>query len=93
MDTEQLTEERGKQYGSPLKHFHCTQSMYDEWLMARGLSVADELPQDIEHGIKHSVYLILDKLARASEDPTHLDNWKDIQGYAACALGILEGEE
>ena len=92
MSTE-LTDERGKRYGKPLKHFHCTQSMYAEWMRSRIQTKSGPVRNDVANGVNHAVYMIIDKLARASEDPTHIDNWRDIQGYAECAIMILEGKD
>lgn len=85
----EITTERGKNYGHPIKHFNCTQSMYSAWCVARNQSNIS-LPQDKENGIRHGVYMILDKLARMSENPTHKDNIDDIQGYARCIQMILD---
>lgn len=91
IETKSLTDERGKHYGHPAKHFSCTQGMYNEWLGRRidamkGKPLADGM---IEDALRHSVYMILDKLSRAANNPMHQDNFDDIQGYARCAKMIL----
>jgi hypothetical protein len=85
----ELTDERGKNYGHPIKHFACTQAMYIAWCKSRGESDV-ELPPDQEAGVYHGVYMILDKLARMSENPNHRDNLDDIQGYAKCIGMVLD---
>jgi hypothetical protein len=86
---EQITTERGKNYGHPIKHFACTQSMYMDWVFARSQSEI-KLPPQKEAGLRHGVYMILDKLARMSENPLHSDNIDDIQGYAKCIQMVLD---
>lgn len=71
MSTE-LTDARGERYGTPLKHFNCTQSMYAEWVRSRIQTNSGPLRNDVANGVNHAVYMIIDKLARASEDPTHI---------------------
>ncbi len=85
----EITTERGKNYGHPIKHFYCTQTMYEDWLRARGQSQVRLCPEK-EIAIRHGVYMILDKLARMSENPNHKDNIDDIQGYARCIQMILD---
>jgi hypothetical protein len=85
----ELTDERGKNYGHPIKHFACTQSMYAAWCESRGQSDV-LLTKDKEYGVHHGVYMILDKLARMSENPNHRDNLDDIQGYAKCIGMVLD---
>jgi hypothetical protein len=84
-----ITTERGKNYGHPIKHFACTQAMYDAWCESRGESEI-HLATDKEYGVHHGVYMILDKLARMSENPNHRDNLDDIQGYAKCIGMVLD---
>lgn len=85
----EITTERGKNYGHPRKHFLCTQTMYMAWCESR--EKAEQL-DDIEKELafRHGVYMILDKLARMSENPMHKDNIDDIQGYARCVWMVLE---
>jgi hypothetical protein len=87
-----LIEDRGKNYGHPLKHFRCTREMMNVW--EEGVASGDEdswdgLSPDQARAVFHGAYMILDKLARASENPAHMDNWDDIQGYAECVKMIL----
>jgi len=83
----ELTDERGKNYGHPIKHFSCTQELYMDWINAR-IQSDIKLPASKEAGLRHGVYMILDKLARMSENPNHRDNLDDIQGYAKC-IGMV----
>jgi hypothetical protein len=91
-----ITDERGKRYGHPLDHFPTTRGMSEAWLVARYNALGGNgFRLDIapEQAIRHCVYMICDKLARAANDPTHVDNWDDIAGYAACAKMVLEGKQ
>ena len=90
-NVKEITEERGKNYGHPIKHFYCTQTMYHYWLQAREQS-SQNLGLKKETAIRHGVYMILDKLARLSENAEHRDNLDDIAGYAKCIGMILDKE-
>ncbi len=87
-----ITTERGINYGHPIKHFYCTNRMYETWQDARNKS-ALMLDEPHEAAIRHGVYMILDKLARLSENPQHRDNLDDIQGYAKCIGMVLDWNE
>ena len=85
MKTVDLTTERGKNYGHPKHQFCCVEDMYDSWCERRAGANKDKIiDYDTEHPLRHAVYMILTKLSRAAENPLHMDNWDDIQGYAEC---------
>ena len=93
-DTKALTDERGKHYGNPLDHFSTTQHLWAAWRYRRTqvFDLKDMENSDMERrelAFRHAVYMICDKLARAANDPMHVDNWRDIQGYSACAMMVL----
>ncbi len=79
--TKDLTDDRGSNYGHPYDHFQCTQSMFAVWQDRR--MYGKNLPPPMEKCLHHIVYFILDKLTRAAENPCHMDNFEDIQGYAS----------
>lgn len=95
-NTEQLTKDRGANYGHPRAHFPLTQGLYVTWKAARYRQIdqgAPELDATEEACLRHGVYMICDKLARAATNPKHVDNWDDIAGYSLCikrALGLAE---
>ena len=82
-----MTDERGANYGHPYDHFNCTQDMYHTWMERRR---GGEYPEDTELCLNHIVYMICDKLARAAENPLHMDNFDDIQGYASLWAKCVE---
>lgn len=86
-----ILKERGANYGPPIYHFSCTRDMYDVWEDRR--VIADPPCGAKEAALRHGVYMILDKLARAAENPKHMDNWDDIKGYAECIKKVLEDKE
>lgn len=86
-DTKQLTTERGENYGPPINHFTCTQSMYKAWCENR--NNYEKIP-DKELAIRHGIYMICDKLARMAKNPYHRDNLDDIAGYARCIAMVLD---
>jgi hypothetical protein len=60
-----------------------------------GMALMPILPQVFAFMQKHPKYvfswvLIFNKLLRALVDPTVLDHWKDIQGYAQLIIDDLE---
>jgi hypothetical protein len=94
--TKDITAERGKNYGHPLDHFPVTVSMFGYWEEARKKAMvkgAELLRRDEELALRHAVYMICDKLARAATNPMHADNWDDIQGYARTAKMALGLEQ
>lgn len=48
--------------------------------------------RDIPPRLKHAMYMVLVKIARLLNSPTHEDSWVDISGYALTALKVLEKE-
>jgi hypothetical protein len=91
-ETKKLTDSRGGQYGHPNKHFPTTQGMYKIWIERRldaETNADSTLPKDQLLAVNHAAYMILDKLARAANNPMLADNWDDIQGYARCAKMVL----
>jgi len=89
-DVSKLTTDRGALYGRAYDHFRCTQGMFDEWLTRYQETAIDD---DLGKCLKHITYMILDKLARAANDPTHMDNFDDIQGYASLWKKCVEAHE
>lgn len=53
------------------------------------LTPVDTLAQPV---IKHALHMIVTKLARARVCPTHVDNWRDIAGYATLVQKHLESK-
>lgn len=94
----EITTERGANYGKPIDHFSNTDKLNEAWrsYRNRNRSRQDErllIGCEKECALHHGVYMIIDKLVRAAENPMHADNWDDIQGYARCikdALGLNE---
>ncbi len=82
--------ERDSKYGDARSHFNCTKGMYERWInrSERIGIIFDKVER--RRMLEHVVYMICDKLARASHDPTHLDNWEDIAGYATLMKRELE---
>ena len=73
-----ISGERDKHYGSPEDSFSQIAVFWTNYLhtLVTTTDVAN--------------MMILLKMARAMNDPTHEDNWVDIAGYAACAGEINE---
>ena len=78
IDLEGTLKERGGNYGDAMEHFNTTKNMYN--VFKKRLGSMDDVRMC--NMVEHVAYMICDKLARASHNPYHLDNWRDIQGYA-----------
>ena len=65
--------ERAKAYGPYDKNAERVSLLWNTYLNGRAIQ-----PEDV------AALLILLKLARLGEDPTHTDTWVDIAGYAGC---------
>lgn len=91
-DYKEILESRGNNYGPAKEHFHCTLGMFNAWLARYGKThlVTDTPEQSM---LLHVVYMICDKLARASHDESLVDNMKDIQGYAELWIKEIEQGE
>jgi hypothetical protein len=91
-----ITAERGERYGDPRKHFVCTNDLASRWA-ARHEEAMNAKGTSLEHdhgaALHHCIYFIMDKLTRSAEDPYHVDNWDDIEGYVRCLKLCLFGEK
>ena len=81
---EQLTEERGSVYGPPIMNHTATADLFFEYLKRRYAGL--DLTLD---ALDVCAFNILQKLSRLGETPDHEDSWRDIAGYAANALEII----
>lgn len=72
--------DREKTYGHPSKNLECIATMWEAYLLSRGL--LDENGDGIR-AEDVAVMMVLLKAARLGNDPTHHDSLVDICGYAA----------
>lgn len=71
--------DREKTYGHPAKNLNTIASMWNSYLLARGNEDGG-----VEINAKDvAALMMLVKVARFANDPTHRDNLVDICGYAA----------
>jgi hypothetical protein len=68
---------RDVEYGSPENNFGRIADYWNDYLNHRNISAVVK-PHDV------AILLGLVKIARLVNSPTHLDNWIDLAGYAAC---------
>lgn len=68
-------------YGDAEDNFQTIATLWETYLKATGCDVVIN-SKDV------AMMMILLKVARAAAPGTHLDNYIDISGYAACAYGI-----
>lgn len=79
--------ERGSRYGSFADHAEIAQHLQCVMRGAHGKTGWDYLAPDM----RQALTVIADKIARIlNGDPTYLDNWHDIQGYARLVEARLE---
>jgi hypothetical protein len=72
--------ERGARYGSFFDHALIAQSMQQ---LMRGTDAIKTGWDGLSPDMQQALTVIADKVARIlNGDPTYLDNWHDIQGYA-----------
>ena len=78
--------DREKTYGHPSKNLNTIATMWNAYLMAAGGAIHNEHGGDVvaELNAKDvAAMMMLVKVARFANDPTHRDNLVDICGYAA----------
>ncbi len=85
----ELVAERQSNYGHPKQNFDCIAGMMEVYWARR----AEAAPDDPFTDIDIAAFNILQKLSRIAQTPNHLDSWRDIEGYARCAIQCLEETE
>jgi len=82
-DVKQIVEGRGQNYGTPEDNFGLIGAFWNLFDKAAGAAGHDtNSPTAV--GLK----MALLKIARATTQPDHIDNYYDLAGYAAC-VGIM----
>lgn len=76
--------DRGLNYGRPEDNFKRIAGLWNIYLRDRYGVVAVIEPIDV------ASMMVLMKVARLENTPTHLDSWTDIAGYAACGAELAE---
>ena len=87
---EEITTERGSNYGHPIDQFSTTGKMFKAWSERR--SGGQEIPQELHFVLNHIAYMVIDKLVRLAENPNLQDGYDDIQGYASLWVRCQEEE-
>lgn len=85
---EEIIIERGANYGHPYDHFQSIANLFAEWSKRR--ASGKTCGTNLDKCLSHIVYMIFDKLTRAAENPMHMDNFDDIQGYASLWAKCIE---
>lgn len=67
--------DREQTYGDPGKNLRTIADLWDSWLLARGYSGPGLTTDDV------AALMVLLKIARLANDPTHLDSATDACGY------------
>lgn len=85
-DIQEILNERGKRYGKFSDHADCTQSLKNT--LARFMKGA------CTYSEQEALDMICHKLGRiACGDPSYIDSWVDIAGYATLIVNELKEEE
>jgi hypothetical protein len=74
--------DRGLNYGKPEDNFERIARLWTQHLRNRDQEDVVVTAADV------ATMMVLLKIARLQNDPTHLDSWVDIAGYAACGAEI-----
>lgn len=72
--------DRDEKYGKPENNFRQIAALWNAYLDGKSNISIDDVAN----------MMILLKLARAKQNPDHLDNFVDIAGYAACNYDIIK---
>lgn len=91
---DEVLKERGNRYGSYADNAEFTETvrkMVDAYLSQNQRVVLGSITPEQMNIIKHSLTLIMMKIARVIQgDPLHMDNLVDIEGYARIMRENLE---
>jgi hypothetical protein len=66
--------------------------MYDRWRQRMEESPIP-VPEAVEKCANHTTYMVCTKLSRAAHNTLHVDDWRDIMGFAKCMIDCLEEHE
>jgi hypothetical protein len=73
-----VLQDRNASYGSPENNFSRVAKLWTVYFDR------EFEPHDV------AIMLALLKVARLSENPTHMDSWVDLAGYAVCGAEVAE---
>lgn len=99
MNVDELTEEKGNDYGHPWEDFLCVQEMATALKQHRRKEPAQ--PSDLgdlscspyDACVDHVLYMLLVKIARLAHSPRRRDTMHDIAGYAKTLEMCLDRDE
>lgn len=77
--------DRGLNYGKPEDNFNRIATLWNGHLKNR---FGDVMPTPLLTANDVAQMMALMKIARLENDPSHLDSWTDLAGYAACGAEI-----
>jgi hypothetical protein len=78
--------DRDKSYGGPESSFCLIAEFWNAYLVGAAGGKPQIKPADV------AAMLALLKIARLSANPSHVDSWVDLAGYAACGAEVSHGE-
>lgn len=74
----EAVQRRNEKYGEPEDNFARIAELWNAWLCIRKEPAAPLTETDV------AIMLAEVKMARLANDPTHMDSWVDLAGYAGC---------
>lgn len=90
------TADRGLNYGSPEDNFRRIARLWNAHILNRhgdryGGDTTIALPLLDEHDVV--MMMVLMKVARLENQPSHGDSWVDVAGYAACGNNLPQHDQ
>ena len=85
-----VCQDRNREYGEPEDGFKLIADLWEPVIQASCVTPGADVrvgPDTV------ALLMALLKVARAAQNPGHLDNWVDLAGYAACGGEIARKEE
>lgn len=84
--------DRQLNYGNPESNFARIAELWNAWAIIRNPIIQRQIDTGVilHTSVDVAVFLILVKLARLANSPSHRDSWIDIAGYAACGAEVAE---
>jgi Domain of unknown function (DUF6378) len=84
-----VCKDRQNTYSDAEDNFADIAQLWTFWLRKRGLIAKDATVDALDVAMMSALI----KVARASVNPTYLDNWVDFSGYGVCGGGIVKSRE
>jgi len=78
--------------GKPETHFEFVARLMDAYIERKQESAAAKGVPWVWGAADQVIAMLLVKIARLTDTPTHADSWRDIAGYAACGAQVTDAD-